>query len=331
MATKYEDVHRGPNGPGDARPTALQIVQDEHLEGNWSDRTILITGCSSGIGIETAKALHETGATIYATARDLNKAKSALATVLDSGRIHPLELDLQSFASVRRCAETFLAECSRLNVLINNAGVMATPEGRTADGFETQFGTNHLAHFLLIQLLLPILQQSSTPEFQSRVVILSSVAHRDGEVNFHNLKLEGEYDAWKAYAQSKTANIWTSNEIDRRFGPKGVHSLSVHPGAIMTGLMQHFSESQMKALRADPHLSKMFKSPEQGAATTVWAATAKVFEGLGGKYLEDCQIAKPPAPNAAQFDPGYSAWAYDEKKATLLWDMSLELVESFLP
>jgi NAD(P)-dependent dehydrogenase (short-subunit alcohol dehydrogenase family) len=330
MATKYESVHQNPNGPGDARPTALQIVRDEHLEGKWSDQTILITGCSSGIGIETAKTLHETGATIYATARDLNKAKSALGSILHSGRVHLLELNLQSLASVRKCAETFLAKSNRLNVLINNAGVMATPEGRTADGFETQFGTNHLAHFLLIQLLLPVLEQSSTPEFQSRVVVLSSVAHRDGEVNFQNLNFDGEYDAWKAYAQSKTANLWTSNEIERRFGPKGVHSLSVHPGAIMTGLMQHFSESQVQALGADPHLAKMFKSPEQGAATTVWAATGKVFEGQGGKYLENCQIGRPPESNAAQFDPGYSAWAYDEQKAILLWDKSLQLVKPFL-
>ncbi|KAL5043594.1 hypothetical protein BDW71DRAFT_216213 [Aspergillus fruticulosus] len=320
MATKYEYVHQSLNGPGDKRPTALQIVQDEQLEGKWSDRTILVTGCSLGIGIETAKALYETGATIYATARDLNKAKSARSSILDSGRVHLLELDPQSVASVRKGAETFLAKSNRLNVLINNAGVMATPEGRTADGFETQFGTNHLAHFLLIQLLLPVLEQSSTPEFHSRVVVISSVAHRDGEVNFQSLSFKGD----------KTANIWTYNEIERRFGPKSVHSLGVQPGAIMTGLIQHFSESQIQALRADLHLAKMFKSPEQGVATTVWAATGKVFEGQGGKYLEDCQIARPPKPNAAQFDPGYSAWAYDEQKATLLWDKSLQLVKAYL-
>ncbi|GIK02036.1 hypothetical protein Aspvir_006079 [Aspergillus viridinutans] len=330
MATRYESVHQDLNGPGDARPTALQIIEDENLKGKWSDKTVLITGCSSGIGVETAKALYETGATVYATARDLNKAKSALGAILDSGRVHLLELDLQSLASVRECAETFLAKSNRLNVLVNNAGVMATPEGRTADGFETQFGTNHLAHFLLIQLLLPVLERSSSTEFQSRVIILSSVAHRYGEVNFKNLNFEGEYDAWKAYDQSKTANLWTSNELERRFGPKGVHSLSVHPGAIMTGLLQYFSDEEVKGLGDDPYLAKAFKSPAQGAATTVWAATAKVFEGQGGKYLEDCQIAKPQPPNAGQYDPGHAAWAYDEKKATLLWDKSLELVKPFL-
>ncbi|KAJ5301967.1 hypothetical protein PENANT_c057G04507 [Penicillium antarcticum] len=330
MATRYEAVHQTLNGPGDARPTALQIIRDEQLSGKWSDKTVLITGCSSGIGIETAKALHETGATIYATARDLNKAKSALSSIIDSDRVYLLELDLESLASVRNCAETFLAKSDRLDVLITNAGVMATPEGRTADGFETQFGTNHLAHFLLIQLLLPILEKSSKPNSQSRVVVLSSVAHRNGEVNFPNLNFDGEYDAWKAYAQSKTANLWASNEVERRFGPKGVHSLSVHPGGIMTGLMQHFSDEHKQALGTNPGVLALLKSPEQGAATTVWAATAKVHEGQGGKYLEDCQIAKPPKDGAAQFDPGYSAWAYDEKKAILLWERSLELVKPFL-
>ncbi|KAJ5632713.1 hypothetical protein N7490_009052 [Penicillium lividum] len=238
-------LHQEPNGPGDARPTASQIIEDEQLNGQWPDKTVLITGCSSGIGIETAKALFKTGATIYVTARDVNKAKSALGSFLDSDRVHLLELDLESLASVRRCAETFLTLSGRLNILINNAGVMATSEGRKMDGFETQFGTNHLAHFLLVQILLPALQKSSTSEFQSRVVILSSVGHRDGEVNFENLNFEGEYEPWKAYAQSKTANVWTSNELERRFGSKGDHSLSVHPGGIMTGLTKHLSNEQL--------------------------------------------------------------------------------------
>ncbi|KAI9149617.1 Oxidoreductase calI [Paramyrothecium foliicola] len=330
MATKYEAVHETPNGPGDARPTARQIIEDEHLVGKWSDKNILVTGCSSGIGIETVQALHETGAHIYGTARDLNKAKTALSSIIGSNRLHLLELDLNSLDSVRRCAKEFLAQSSRLNILITNAGVMATPEGRTADGFETQFGTNHLAHFLLIQLLLPTLTASSSKEFQSRVIVLSSVAHRDGEVNFDNLNFDGEYDAWKAYAQSKTANLWTSNEIERRFGDKGVHSLSVHPGAIMTGLMQHFSDDQVAGLESDAHLAKMFKTSEQGAATSVWAATAKFFEGQGGKYLEHCQIAKPPKPGCGQFGPGYSAWAYDQEKAARLWNKSVELIQPFL-
>ncbi|KAL4877040.1 short-chain dehydrogenase [Aspergillus karnatakaensis] len=330
MTTKYPAAHKTLNGPGDARPTALQIIEDEQLKGKWSDKVALITGCSSGIGIETAKAIHATGATVFATARNLEKAKSALGSFLDNDNVHLLELNLESLASVRKAAEEFLSKSNRLDVLITNAGVTSTPEGRTADGFETQLSTNHLAHFLLVQLLLPILQKSTTPQFNSRVVVLSSVAHRDGEVRFDNLNFDGEYDAWAAYAQSKTANLWTSNELERHFGPKGVHSWAVHPGGIVTGLMQHFSEEHMKGLGTDPGLAKLLKSAGQGAATSVWAATAKVLEGKGGKYLEDCQIAAPVKPGVAQFDPGYSAWAYDEEKAARLYEKSIELVQPFL-
>lgn len=327
MASKYEAVHETLNGPGDARPTAHDIIEDEQLAGKWSDKTVLITGCSSGIGIETAKALYETGATVYGTARDLNKAMAALSSIVHSDRVHLLELDLNSLTSVRKCANTFLAQSSRLNVLINNAGVMATPDGRTADGFETQLGTNHLAHFLFVQLLPPTLQASVTREFQSRIVVLSSVAHRDGEVHFDNLNLDGEYDAWKAYAQSKTANLWAANEIERRFGSHGVHSWSVHPGGIFTGLMKHLPDDQIKAMGGNADMAKMLKSPQQGAATSVWAATAKILEGQGGKYLEDCQRASPTKPGGTQLDTGYSTWAYDKGKATRLYDVSLNLVK----
>ncbi|KEY64643.1 hypothetical protein S7711_02845 [Stachybotrys chartarum IBT 7711] len=331
MTTKYEDVHQKVAGPGDARPTAHQILEDEQLIGKWSDKTVMVTGCSSGVGIETVKALHETGATVYGTARDLNKAKSALSSIIDSDRLHLLELDLNSLASVRKAADTFLAQPNpRLNVLITNAGVMATPEGRTADGFETQLGTNHLSHFLLIQLLLPTLQNSSSADFQSRVVALSSSAHRNSEVIFDNLNLDGAYNKWVSYGQSKTANIWTANELERQFGSKGVHALSVHPGGIMTGLSQHLSSEETSAWTADENVVKMLKSPEQGAATTVWAATAKALEGQGGKYLEDCQISKPVPMDGTFLSPGYAAWAYDEAKEKKLWEKSIELVKAFL-
>jgi NAD(P)-dependent dehydrogenase (short-subunit alcohol dehydrogenase family) len=327
---KYESVHQVLNGPGDARPTALQIVQDEQLKGKWSDKTILITGTSSGIGVETARALLETGATLYLTARDLKKAKTVLGPILESGRAHLLELDLDSLASVRKCADAFLAKSDRLNILINNAGVMATPEGRTQDGFETQLGTNHLAHFLLIQLLLPTLLKSTTSNFQSRVINLSSVAHRDGGVNFANLNFEGEYHPWAAYAQSKTANLWTANELERRYGSKGLHAWSVHPGGINTGLLVHLSEEDQKAIAYDPVLNQLMKSVEQGASSTVWAATAAALEGQGGKYIEDCQFAKPVKAGSGAYGPGYGAHAYDEKREGLLWEKSLELVNPFL-
>ncbi|KAF3033417.1 hypothetical protein E8E12_001828 [Didymella heteroderae] len=331
MTSNYEALHQSLGGPGDARPTAAQIVTDNELQGKWSDKTILITGCSSGIGIETARALADTGATLYLTARDLNKAKTALGSILDSSKVHLLELDLNSLASVRSCAAAFLASSRTLNILITNAGIMAVPEGRTADGFETQFGTNHLAHFLLIQLLLPTLQKSTSATFHSRVVILASSAHRHGGINFSNLSLEGEYHPWVAYGQSKTANLYTASELERRYGNKGVHAWSVHPGLIMTGLVKHVSNEMLESWGKSPDVGKVMKSVEQGAATTVWAAVAKDLEGQGGKYLEDCQVAKPvQKDNFEEWDLGYVPYAYDEEKEALLWEKSMELVKPFL-
>jgi NAD(P)-dependent dehydrogenase (short-subunit alcohol dehydrogenase family) len=330
MATDYESVHKKTAGPGDDRPTARQIITKEELQGKWTDKTVLITGCSSGIGVETAKALLETGATLYLTARDLVKAKVALGDLLQSGRAHLLELDLNSLESVRKCVDAFLAKSDRLNLFIANAGVMATPEGCTADGFETQFGTNHLAHFLLIQLLLPTLLRSSSPEYESRVVILTSLAHRHGGINFSNLSFEGEYHPWAAYAQSKTANLYTANELERRYKKQGLHALAVHPGLIQTGLMQFVDEETLKHWGTDSTVRNLTKSVEQGAATTVWAATAKALEGVGGKYLEDCQIGKPAKAEPADTDPGYAPHAFDEAKEAQLWKKSMELVAPFL-
>ncbi|KAH9209794.1 short-chain dehydrogenase [Leptodontidium sp. 2 PMI_412] len=327
MTTQYAAVHTSLNGPGDARPTGLQIVQNEGLEGKLDGKVILITGCSSGLGVETAKALFTTGATLYLTARDLSKAKSALGDELTtSPRVHLLELELNSLDSVRTCASKFLSESQKLNILIANAGVMSCPEGRTKDGFETQLGTNHLAHFLLFNLVKPALLASATPEFNSRAVILTSVAHRFSEVMWDNMNMGGTYDKHLAYGQSKTCSLWTANEIDRRYGGKGLHAWAVHPGGILTGLIQHLSEEEKAGLAADPTLLKSFKNPQQGAATTTWAATAKALEGKGGKYLEDCQIGRAWAPEDGQWGVGYASWAYDADKEARLWAKSLELV-----
>lgn len=331
MSAKYQSVHQSPKGPGDARPTAHQIIEDEQLQGKWSGRTALITGTSSGLGIETAKALLDTGATVYLTARDLKKAKSALGSLLDNPRAKLLELDLNSLASVRKCADAFTKDSKNLNVIIANAGVMATPEGRTEDGHETQFGTNHLAHFLLIQLLLPTLINSTLPDFQSRVVILSSSAHRIAGVNFEDFNFEGTYQPWVAYGQSKTANVLTVTELDRRYSKQGVRAFAVHPGLIGTGLMKFLPAETIEAWNSSDIVSNAMKSVEQGAATSVWAATAKELEGKGGLYLEDVRISGPAKANPEDYDPGYAPHARDEKKEHLLWEKSLELVKSFLP
>ncbi|RAH48780.1 short-chain dehydrogenase [Aspergillus brunneoviolaceus CBS 621.78] len=327
MTSRYAEVHKNPQGPGDARPTAQQIIDDEGLKGQLADRSMLITGASSGIGVESAKALFATGATLYLTGRNLDKTKKALGELASSPRVHILELDLESLSSVRACAAELLSQTKTLNVFIANAGVMATPEGRTKDGFETQFGTNYLSQFLLFLLIRPaLLEGAAVTGSDSRVILLSSIAHRYSEVDFENINLDGAYDKWKAYGQSKTALLWAANEIDRRYASKGLRAFSVQPGGIQTGLLQHLSEEEKAGLASDPTLGPQFKSPPQGAATSVWGAVSRSLEGIGGKYLEDVQIAKPYDASEGQWAPGYFPHAYSPAKEKLLWDMSLKIL-----
>jgi NAD(P)-dependent dehydrogenase (short-subunit alcohol dehydrogenase family) len=327
---KYATVHLNENlkGPGDGRPSALQIIKDNDLEGKLSDKVMIITGCSSGIGIETARALSATGATLYLTVRDLDKAKAALEGILEPGRVEILHLDLNSLASVRKAAEEFLSKSKTLNVLINNAGIMATPEGKTEDGFETQFGTNHLAHFYLFSLVKDTLIASSTPSFHSRVVNVASVGHRHTPIHFDNFMMVGNYHPQNAYGQSKTANIQMANQIERLYGSQGLHGLSLHPGGIATGLQKTIDMSGI--VTAYPWIQKTIKDVRQGAATTVWAAVGKVWEGSGGKYLEDCQVARPArakyGPDEEGGYAGYAEWAYDRASEERLWEVSLSLV-----
>jgi NAD(P)-dependent dehydrogenase (short-subunit alcohol dehydrogenase family) len=326
MTYRYAAVHATSTGPGDDRPTALQIIQDEDLVGKLNGKVILVTGCSSGIGVETARALHETSATLYLTARNVDKIRQAAPDLVASPRVHLLPLDLSSLGAVRTFVEEFKSKCHTLNILIANAGVMATPEGRTVDGFETQFGTNHLAHFLLVQLLKPTLLASATPEFNSRIVVLASLGHRFSTVYLNNLNLEGAYDPWIAYGQSKTALIWTVNEIERRYGSKGLHGWSVHPGSIATELQRHMTEETKEAWMKNDQLTKSYKTVEQGAATTVWASVARELEGEGGKYVEDCGIAKRHVEADGDFGLGYASHAYDPEGEAELWEKSLKLV-----
>ena len=323
MSSRYAAVHQNPKGPGDARPTALDIINDEGLQGKLTDKVFLITGCSSGIGIETAKALNSTGAKLFLGVRDTAKGQAALSDVLKPGRVELLKMDLNSLDSVRSAAENFKKKSKTLNILINNAGVMAPPEGKTADGFETQFGTNHLAHFLLFQLLKPTLLASATPTFNSRVVCLTSSGHRGAGIQFDNYNFEkGDYSPWTAYGQSKTANIYMANEIERRYGAKGLHGLSVMPGGIMTGLQAHVKDQIAAMLEA---ARDYMKSPEQGAATTVYAALSKEWEGKGGRYLEDCQEAAE-VEGASPMAMGYHPRAYNEEGEKKLWAGSLKFV-----
>ncbi|KAK1595088.1 short chain dehydrogenase [Colletotrichum navitas] len=327
----YYEQHSKNTGPGDSRPTAIQIIKDQGLVGKWAGKVVIVTGCSpGGLGPETARALHVAGADVYITARDAAKGDQVAKDILSDGKpgkVQVIEMDLGSLESVRRGAKEFLSKSDRLNVLINNAGVMACPQGKTVDGFETQFGTNHLGHFLLFQLLKPALLASSTPDFNSRVVSVSSLGHRQGRIQFEDFSFEGavEYHPWTAYGQSKLANILFANELDRRYGPSGLHALSLHPGGIMTELQRH-SAGRLEELLEDPEIARIMKTPEQGAATSVWAAVAAELEGKGGKYLEDVAEAEEATPEGFMARPGYAPSAYDPPTEKRLWIESLKLV-----
>lgn len=282
--SRYASVHKNPQGPGDACPTALQIIKDNDLLNALSGKVALITGISSGIGAETAKALAATGMRVIGAVRNLQKAQRTLGDALKPGSLELVQLDMNSLDSVRACAKEVLARTDKLHVFIANAGIMMTPEGKTADGFELQFGTNHLAHFLLFQLLKPTLLASGTAAYASRVIALSSVGHQTGEIQFDNINFEnGTYDSFLAYAQSKLAPIYTANEIERRYGAQNLHAWSVMPGGIWSGLQVNLPEQMREMWKADKEFMKGWKSTEQGAATTVWGAVEKELEGQRGK------------------------------------------------
>ncbi|KAH7237794.1 uncharacterized protein BKA55DRAFT_543309 [Fusarium redolens] len=325
--SRYTAVHANTKGPGDARPTALQIIQDEGLEGKLQGQVFVITGTSSGIGIETVRAIAATGATLYLTARDLDKARSALDGIFDPSRMELFEMDQGSLASVRAAAAAILNKTSKIHCLINNAGIMAIPDLRfTADGHELQFGTNHLSHFLFFMLLKPALLAAASPELPSRVVNLSSSSHNLHGINdADNYSFQrGDYDPNAAYGQSKTANIYMANEIERRYGAKHLHATSVHPGVVATGLTRHMPPDAFKGM---DHIYPLMKSVEQGAATTAWAAVGEAWKHDGGKYLVDCDVAKPSVGGEDKMiTPTYAPYAYDVEKATRLWNDSLKLV-----
>ncbi|KFY98623.1 hypothetical protein V500_01593 [Pseudogymnoascus sp. VKM F-4518 (FW-2643)] len=310
MSDRYAAAHEKPLGPGDQRPTALQVIKDEELEGKLKGKTVLITGCSAGLGVETARAMLATGATLFLTARNIAKARAALGEIAESPLVHLLEMDQSSLKSVRACAASFLKQSKTLNIMINNAGIMAT---------------NHLSHFLLFYFLKPTLLASATPEFPSRVVNLSSLGHRRGEPDLDNINLTGCYDKWRAYGSSKTCNIWMANEIERRYGSKHLHAFSVHPGGVVTPLWNSMNPEDVTHLRNQEGFDDSLKSPEQGAATTVWGAVAKCLEGDGGKYLDDVQIARPWTPDQPFALPGWAPHAHDEAREGKLWKLSLDL------
>jgi NAD(P)-dependent dehydrogenase (short-subunit alcohol dehydrogenase family) len=286
-------------------------------------RVALVTGGSSGLGQETARALAAKGAHVILTARDMPKVEAVAAEIRSATgnqRIEVEELELGSLASIRAFARRVLARHERLHILVNNAGVMACPQAQTTDGFELQFGTNHLGHFLVTCLLAPALRAGAP----SRIVSVSSRGHHFSPVVFEDLNFEHRpYDKWLSYGQAKTANVLFAVALERRLGAHGVHANALHPGAIITELGRHLQREDIKLMVArNPGMQ--FKSVEAGAATSVFTATAPELEGRGGLYLEDCHIASvSEAPDALD---GVKPYALDSENAERLWAMSEELV-----
>lgn len=304
-----------------AESTTDQVTQGISLAG----KVAVVTGASAGLGIETCRALGAAGANVLMLARDeqkLNKAAAGLREAVPGASFETAIVDLADLDSVRAAAPVILEKCSAINFLINNAGVMACPLMRTAQGHEMQFGTNHLGHFLLTGLLAPALL-AGTP---GRVVNLSSGGHKFANFNFDDPDYASrDYDKWQAYGESKTANALFSVALDARMASKGVRAFAVHPGVIMTELSRHMEQADFELLAASAPEGKSlsFKTVEQGAATSVWAATSPDLSDSGGIYLENCQIAEPAVQGA---DSGVESYAVDAAAAERLWAISETIV-----
>jgi NAD(P)-dependent dehydrogenase (short-subunit alcohol dehydrogenase family) len=314
---------------------------DEVLYGmNLQGKRILVTGVSAGLGIETARSLAAHGGHVVGAARDLKKAEAATAQVrrdaaTAGGSFELVALDLASLKSVRECADGLLAKGQFFDVVIANAGVMATPFGHTADGFETQFGTNHLGHFVFVNQIAPLLRKGS------RLINLSSAGHRFSNVDLDDPNFQKTpYDPFVAYGRSKTANILFAVAFDQRHRERGVHAAAVHPGVIQTELGRHMDPSHLDGMikQMNDQLAAEGKGPfawktiPQGAATSVWAGVAAPAEEIGGRYCENCHVGEivPESVTISGVSEGVRAYALDPQKAEALWKKSEEIVgESF--
>jgi len=305
---------------------------DEVLEGvDLSGKRILVTGVSAGLGVETARVLAAHGAQVVGAARDLDKARTATQVVRDQaangGGLELIQLDLASLASVRAAADALVADGRQFDVVIANAGVMATPFGKTADGFETQFGTNHLGHFVFVNRIAALIKSGG------RLVNLASAGHRFSDVNLSDPNFETtDYTPFGAYGRSKTANVLFAVEFDRRHKDRGVRAVAVHPGGIHTELGRHMTPEAMEALVKDIAEANAkagapafeFKSIPQGAATSVWAGVVAPADAVGGLYCEDCHVAE--IQDGEGIRGGVRPYALDPANAKALWAKSEEMV-----
>jgi NAD(P)-dependent dehydrogenase (short-subunit alcohol dehydrogenase family) len=310
---------------------------DEVLSGvNLQGKRILVTGVSAGLGVETARSLAAHGAHVVGAARDLSKAEAATALVRkdaakNGGRFEVVELDLGNVKSVRACADQLVAKGDPFDVIIANAGVMATPFGHTVDGFETQFGTNHLGHFVLVNRITSLLKSGS------RLINLASSGHRYSNVDLDDPNFEWTpYEPFLAYGRSKTANIQFAVAFDERHRQRGVRAAAVHPGGIQTELARHLDPSRIQSIvdQLNQQLAEegkppfQFKTIPQGAATSVWAGVVARADEIGGKYCENCHIGHIVADDVtiSAISEGVRGYALDSKLAAALWKKSEEMV-----
>jgi NAD(P)-dependent dehydrogenase (short-subunit alcohol dehydrogenase family) len=310
---------------------------DDVLSGvNLRGKRILVTGVSAGLGVETARSLAGHGAHVVGAARDLAKARAATAQVgrdaaENGGSFELIEVDLANLNSVRACANRLLAKAEPFDVIIANAGVMATAFGHTVDGFETQFGINHLGHFVLVNSMASLIPAGG------RLINVSSAGHRYSNVDLDDPNFERtEYDPFVSYGRSKTANILFAVAFDKRHRKRGVRAAAVHPGIIETELVRHLSPTwlearveqinQQLAAAGKPPLSK--KSVAQGAATSVWAGVVAPADEIGGRYCENCHVAEivPEAVPTSSMTQGVRGYAVDPNTAEALWKKSEEMV-----
>jgi NAD(P)-dependent dehydrogenase (short-subunit alcohol dehydrogenase family) len=313
-----------------AKSTTDDVLQGIDLKG----KRILVTGVSAGLGVETARALAAHGATVVGAARDLKKAETATAVVraqaANGGSLELIELDLADLASVRAAADKLNAKGEMFDVIICNAGVMATPFGKTTDGFETQFGTNHLGHFVFVNRIAGLIKDGG------RLVNLSSAGHRFSDVDLDDPNFEHtQYSPFVAYGRSKTANILFAVEFDRRHKARGVRATAVHPGGIQTELGRHMGPDMVQAMidniaaaaKASGGPAFEWKTAPQGAATSCWAGVVAPADLVGGLYCEDCQVAEPAAESEGlDTRGGIRGYGLDPAHAKALWAKSEEMV-----
>lgn len=309
-----------------AKSTTDDVLSGVDLTG----KRVLVTGASAGLGVETARALVAHGASVVGAARDLGKARDATTAVraaLKPGATFDLiELDLASLKSIRAATDKLVKDGRPFDVVIANAGVMATPKGTTADGFETQFGTNHLGHFVFVNRIASLIKPGG------RLVNLSSAGHHRADVDLDDPNFERTpYVEFTAYGRSKTANVLFAVEFDRRHKAKGVRATAVHPGGIQTELGRHLTPEMIQQMLAAINQGRPagapafeFKTIPQGAATTVWAGFVAAADAVGGRYCEDCHVAETNQNPAVR--DGVRAYAIDPERAKALWAKSEEMV-----